>query len=104
MVYLIFHGAWQRTINYYETIVKKRSTERNIEYVESYKHIREHGNSFLIVLFQFLLAYPIFALVSRARDPAEVIGNLIILVIAWIFPASFIWMFGNKLENHLQRR
>ena len=102
MLYIIFHGAWFKIIDYYQVIIKKRSDQNNKEFVESYKHIREHGNAFLIVLFQFLLAVPIFAFVSLANNPIDVIRGLITLVVVWVLPASFIWMFGNKLENHMQ--
>ena len=30
------------------------------EYVESYKHLREHGNTFLIIIFEILLAIILF--------------------------------------------
>lgn len=104
LIYLIFFKAWKRTIDYYEVIIVKRNRPKNKDFVESYKHIREHGNSFLIVLFQFLLALPIFAFVSISKDPTDVVRYLIILVLFWVFPASLIWLFGNKLENHLQNR
>ncbi len=104
LIFEILKVSWDCTIKYYEKIIEKRAILGNAEFVESYKHIREHGNSFLIVLFQFFLAYPVFMLVVLEGRPERVISSLITLVVIWILPASFIWLFGNKLENHLQDR
>ncbi|MEV3818792.1 hypothetical protein RI537_22120 [Aeromonas salmonicida] len=103
IIYSIFSGSWIKTINYYLAIASKRKQHKTSSYVESYKHIREHGNSFLIVAFQFFLACPIFMFVSQPEISNEnAIRHLALIIMFWIIPASTIWLFGNKLENHLQ--
>lgn len=103
IVYSIFRTSWHETIDYYIAIVKKRNEHKDSGYVESYKHIREHGNSFLIVAFQFFLAIPIFVFVSQPTIASEdVIQHLLVIVLLWVLPAATIWFFGNKLENNLQ--
>jgi hypothetical protein len=98
----IFLTSWQKTINYYLAVVKKRNEHKNSGYVESYKHIREHGNSFLIVVFQFFLALPIFVFVSQPTvSNVDSVRYLSIIVLFWVAPAAIIWFFGNKLENNL---
>lgn len=102
-VYLIFVKSWKKTIEYYLEIIKKRNEHKDSGYIESYKHIREHGNSFLIVSFQIYLAFPIFAFVSQSDiQTDQSIMNLLVIIILWVLPAALIWFFGNKLENHLQ--
>ncbi|MFZ5660011.1 MAG: hypothetical protein ACOY5C_09190 [Pseudomonadota bacterium] len=99
----IFRSSWQQIISYYLDIVKKRKENVNSGYVESYKHMREHGNSFLIVTFQFFLALPIFTFVSQPGIASEdSIRHLLMIVLVWVLPAVTIWFFGNKLENHLR--
>jgi hypothetical protein len=99
----IFRTSWQQTIDYYLVIVNKRNENIDSGYVESYKHLREHGNSFLIVAFQFFLAFPIFIFVSQPTIASEdSIRHLIMIVLVWVLPAATIWLFGNKLENNLQ--
>lgn len=99
----IFKTSWQETIDYYSIIVKKRKEHEDSGYIESYKHIREHGNSFLIVAFQFFLAFPVFVFVSQPTITSEdSIRHLLIIVLLWVLPAATIWAFGNKLENNLQ--
>lgn len=103
ILYSIFNGSWKKTIDYYLIIVKKRNRHKASGYIESYKHIREHGNSFLIVAFQFFLACPIFMFVSQPEISNEsAIRHLLLIILIWIIPAAIIWLFGNKLENHLQ--
>jgi hypothetical protein len=99
----IFKTSWDKTIGYYSAIVAKRKEHKDSSYIESYKHIREHGNSFLIVAFQFFLAFPIFVFVSQPTITSDdSIRHLLIIVFLWVLPASTIWAFGNKLENQLQ--
>ncbi len=103
ILWSIFRASWPETIDYYLAIVEKRNKHKDSGYVESYKHIREHGNSFLIVAFQFFLAFPIFIFVSQSAIASEdAIRHLLIIVIVWVLPAATIWFFGNKLENNLQ--
>lgn len=98
----IFHFKWNETKNYYLRTIDKRKKLGECGYVESYKHIREHGNSFLIVFFEFMLAAPIFLFVSQPEiDKEEAIRHLCLLIFPWIIPAATIWMFGNKLESNL---
>lgn len=76
-------------------------------FVESYRHLREHGNAFLIVLFEFWLGFVIlfFTNASTATkgifDSNQAIRNLVVIILLWIFPACIVWFFGNRLENHL---
>lgn len=103
MLYSIFYGSWKKTIDYYLVTISKRNQHKESGYIESYKHIREHGNSFLIVTFQFFLACPIFIFVSQPEISNEnAVRHLSLIVLFWIMPAATIWLFGNKLETHLQ--
>ncbi len=64
-----------------------------IEYITSYRHLREHGNAFLIVLLEGLLAYALFH--SPSRSCAMVILAL------WLLPAATVWLVGTVLESRL---
>lgn len=77
----------------YFSIVKAREENPIKEYSESYKHLREHGNAFFIVLFEILLGLSLF----QVKKPYEVIAVLAV----WIIPPTLIWFFGNYLEGYL---
>lgn len=69
------------------------------EYVESYKHLREHGNAMGILVLETLFA---LALLSVARfrscqlDKAAIIWFVVVAV--WVMPATFAWFAGTWIE------
>jgi hypothetical protein len=99
----IFYFRWKETIDYSVAIIKKRELPEFAGYVESYKHLREHGNSFFIVFLEFILAIPIFFFVSNPIvDAEDSVRRLFMIIFVWVIPAAGIWAFGNKLEKNLQ--
>lgn len=60
------------------------------EYIESYRHLREHGNAFSILFVELILALAVAAAPSWLF-----VGGLIAL---WILPAAFAWFIGTWLE------
>ena len=60
------------------------------EYVESYRHLREHGNALLIILMEVILAAALYA--------ADTLIRFFTLAVIWIIPAAFSWFFGTWLE------
>lgn len=86
--------------NFYRDLAKSRAAallNRNkkakagAEYVTSYRHLREHGNAFLIILFEGLLAY------ALVRSPS--LANASIVIAVWIAPAAVAWLVGTVLES-----
>ncbi len=60
------------------------------EYIESYRHLREHGNAFLIILMEVILATALYE--------ADTTIRFFTLVVIWIVPATFSWFLGTWLE------
>lgn len=91
-IYFALQAEGDITHAYYKTLTKARSnpTTDAIEYVESYKHLREHGNAFFIVFFEVVLGFLLWAVPQ---------GNYAILVLfLWIIPAVLVWFVGSILE------
>ena len=63
------------------------------EYVESYRHLREHGNAFAIIIFELGFAMAAIAVPS--------LSMLAILLLLWVIPAAAVWMVGTILEMKL---
>lgn len=82
---------------YYSKLSKKRAKRNDSkvvkEYVESYKHLREHGNAFLIVFFELLLGMILFF--------SSLIG-IIIAILIWVALAASVWVIGTYLETKLK--
>lgn len=63
------------------------------EYVESYRHLREHGNAFAIIIFELGFALAAISVPS--------ISMLAILLLLWVIPAAAVWFIGTILEAKL---
>jgi len=63
------------------------------EYVESYRHLREHGNALLIILMEVILAAALYE--------ADTTVRFITVAMIWILPAAFSWFLGTWLEFEL---
>lgn len=79
------------SFEYYDELMRKRANADKIgeQYVESYRHLREHGNAFFIVFLELLLGTALF------YSPFPWVA----LLALWIFPAAGVWLFGTLLEN-----
>ena len=97
-------GAAKESVSMlYQKLAKARANRRPYtatrEYVESYKHLREHGNAMGIVLLETVLALALWAAVRQGGcqgDKAAMIGFL--LMAAWVTPAIYAWFIGTWLE------
>lgn len=61
------------------------------EYVTSYRHLREHGNAFLIVLLEGILAYALLHSPTKSCAMA--------ILAAWLLPAATVWLLATVLES-----
>ncbi len=75
--------------------------------VESYRHLREHGNSFSIVLFELVLGLVIFTLLGsepvsgmRLKDE-QAVSTLAFVVLIWVIPAASTWLLGTVMERKI---
>jgi small-conductance mechanosensitive channel len=86
------HKEGERAHAYYANLTKARSrdTEEARQYMESYKHLREHGNAFFILLFELALG-TILATFSKPNIA-------LIALLLWIMPAALVWVIGTVLE------
>ncbi len=81
--------------DFYRKLSQRRSVqEPNIsEYKESYRHIREHGNAYAIVILELALAV-IAASLQKAWEAG-------LLVALWLLPAAYCWLVATILERFL---
>jgi hypothetical protein len=79
----------------YEELTFQRDTyyKLNSTYIDSYKHLREHGNAFFILFLEIILGAILYQI--------ENINAIIVLITMWIMPGASIWFFGNFLEKKL---
>lgn len=77
---------------YYEKLSKARASDKadRQEYKESYRHLREHGNAFFILVFEGVLGVVLVGLPNAAFA--------LICLLIWIVPSAFVWLHGTLLE------
>jgi hypothetical protein len=94
-ILIIYSFSNQRVYDFYDSLTKSRKREKNKEnsrdnYIESYKHLREHGNAFSILITEFSLGFILINL--------ESINQIITVLSLWILPAMYVWLIGTSLE------
>jgi hypothetical protein len=62
-------------------------------YVESYRHLREHGNAFSILVLEFALAFVLYS------SPKFLFA--VVAIVLWISPSFYSWFIGSLLESKL---
>lgn len=105
-------GMWK----FYRKLDQNRRNRDNRELIDSYRHLREHGNAFFVVLLELVLGLCLFVAGKVSIFPADIIvacasGDIpcrenvstgllqtIILVLIWIIPAAVVWAIGCFLE------
>lgn len=97
---LIIRGIFNnRVANFYKKLTADRKNEKKDKkrdnYIESYKHLREHGNAFSILIAELALGYILMGLTE--------INHMIIVISLWILPASYVWLIGTSLEFNIKK-
>lgn len=90
----------QENYMFYKGLTKARN-KAEPEFLLSYRHLREHGNSFLIILMEFFLAFLMYLsdkLLMGIQTPEIKILAFGFMVVLWISPASFCWFIGTRIE------
>lgn len=90
---------------YYERLSERRALASG-DFLNSYRHLREHGNSFLIVMLEITMGMLLYAATlmfptgSSERDPVLLAITPMLFILIWIFPAAGVWLVGTGLERH----
>ena len=84
-------------VNFYKKLAEKR--QKNLDYVESYRHLREHANAFALVLCEifFCLLFVTGLKISGNVNFAP------FFVILWLLGPALIWFVANELESELTK-
>lgn len=59
----------------------------------SYRHLREHGNAYVVLLLDFLFAW---CLVLAIKVDLYLV---VVVVFAWVSPAAYVWVVGTNIEK-----
>lgn len=83
--------------NFYATLAGKREKAKG-GITDSYRHLREHGNSFFIVLLEILLGLFLVGINSLAGEPGITLTAYLLILVLWVLPAVLVWAIGIAVE------
>jgi len=97
LYFQVFRGG-KSIDSFYLRLAKARAKacETEKEFLESYRHLREHGNAFLILVFEAGLGASMYLM----KSPNHALYALFL----WITPAAFVWFVGTYLEYTFKER
>jgi hypothetical protein len=89
--------------NFYTKLATARRNGAEGGIIDSYRHLREHGNSFLIVLLEAILGVVLFgvrSLVSPTGSDCMASGfSTLVVLVVWVLPAAAVWAIETVLEG-----
>jgi hypothetical protein len=91
--------ANSKVYRFYRDLAKRRGTDEAERggIVDSYRHLREHGNALSIVVLEIVLGAALIRVASVASDDTKL--PLLALVLAvWVLPGALVWFVGTLIE------
>lgn len=92
----------QAMFDFYQKLAEKRELAQG-EIVDSYRHLREHGNSFFIVTLELLLAVILYSIGKTVPNHWQLTVYMCVIA-AWLAPAAFVWLVSTSLERQFLER
>lgn len=78
----------------------ERRDEWRRDFIATYRHMREHGNSAFIFLFELALAALVYCVIKKpGQSPEQQLGAIGGLFAFWAVPAVFVHFLGQHLER-----
>lgn len=101
----------KQLLRFYQKLATKRTSSTN-GIVESYRHLREHGNSFAIVVLEIVLAILLFTvgnfapilaekniLSTTTLQPLDYAIYYVAVLLIWTLPAACVWLISTYFER-----
>ena len=76
----------------------KKTILKHSDLVESYKHLREHGNTAFIFLLELGLCPVLFVGLNHQKNYVD-FAYVSVLIVIWIIPSALVHLLGQHLER-----
>lgn len=87
-----------------DVLTTHRQIQWRPEFIASYRHLREHGNSAFIFIQELTLAALLSCVISEPSNSGiEQLGLIGIIFGAWAAPGMFVHLIGQHLEHRFSR-
>jgi hypothetical protein len=107
-VYFVFLILFSRQKIYsgMKSLAQARHVNRNKgEFIDSYRHLREHGNSILILILEAILGGALLGIVhfftgnpNFDNEMKYIAASSVALLTLWVLPGAFVWPFATWVE------
>ena len=102
--YHLYKTAKCKGYTYMAYLARVKNGEKDVNYIkeitDSYKHLREHGNTALIILLEISLASLLYFSLRFEREKEFMDFSIVsIILIIWVFPAALVYFYGHLLER-----
>ncbi len=94
-----FTESKKELIQFYKKLAGKRTDDNHDEYIESYRHLREHGNAIMIIPLEIILGIMLFYLPGSTDLEKNITVGAVFFI--WILPAGLAWFIANMLERDM---
>jgi hypothetical protein len=85
---------------FYENLSQQRSAGaddlKTSEYIESYRHLREHANAYAIIVLELVLALVLSAVHADWQK--------VTVLLLWVAPSGYCWLIATVLEARFAAR
>ena len=72
--------------------------------MDTYRHLREHGNSAFIFLLELVLATLAYGVIARpGQSPSHALSAIGLLFAIWATPSVFVHLLAQHLERRFSR-
>lgn len=86
------------------TTTRSRTNLWRREFMDTYRHLREHGNSAFIFLLEIVLAVLACCVITKpGQSPQMQLGALGFLFSLWAIPSVFVHLLAQHLERRFSR-
>lgn len=86
------------------TTTRSRTNLWRKEFMDTYRHLREHGNSAFIFLLEIVLAALVYCVIAKpGQSPAHELGAVGFLFAIWATPSVFVHLLAQHLERRFSR-
>jgi len=97
----------QELYDFYVRLDAQRANTKG-ELIDSYRHLREHGNSFFIVFLEIVLALILYAAGSASQvvfgdqmNKSAHVLPYVLVILLWTLPAVLVWFVGTVIERRV---
>jgi hypothetical protein len=91
------------------TTTKNQTNLWRKEFIDTYRHLREHGNSAFIFILEIALATLTYCVIAKPEQlkpeelPSHKLGEIGVLFAIWATPSIFVHLLSQHLERRFSR-